>query len=133
MDIEKDTKTLLQFIEGHVLEAEIVSMFLKGPPADTGWTFYPHNTPGFTAIEQEIVRLNYDSSGFTMMMRRIEYELSEIAKAKALCAVRAVATNLDEANEKAFCVLETEGSAAAAAHMMKAAGGDYSTMRSMFG
>ena len=40
---------------------------------------------------------------------------------------------LDDKNEKALRVLETEGSQAAVKHMMEAAGGDYSTMRSMFG
>ena len=76
MDIEKDTKTILQFIENHTLKDEIINMFRNGPPADTGWMWYPHKTLAFLAIEQEVMRLDYDSSGFGMMMRRIEYELN---------------------------------------------------------
>ena len=131
MDVEKDTKALLQFIENHALKTEIVDMFRKGPPADTGWMWYSE-TPAFKAIEQEVVRLNYDSSGFAMMMRRIEEEF-RLKEQRIEDPKKIRIYKLDEKNEKALRVLETEGSQAAVAHMMKAARCNYSIMRSMYG
>lgn len=43
------------------------------------------------------------------------------------------ATHMDEANREAFQILKRNGSRAAVKHMVEAAGGDYSVMRSMFG
>lgn len=72
MDWEKDTQTALKFIAGHPLREEIIALFKAGPPENRGWMFLSNESPAFRAIENKVLDLGYDSSGYAIMMRRIE-------------------------------------------------------------
>ena len=157
MDWEEDTQTALQFIKAHTLCNEITALFKKGPPANRGWMFLTNESPAFIAIEQKVLEMGYDSSGYAIMMRRIESAIKThgstpwkdqlpptVAKAQApqvpieneFTAPMAVNKPMvmDEANKTALNILTTEGSAAAMKHMLfDQCNGDYSMMRSMYG
>ena len=72
MDWEKDTQTALKFIAGHPLRKEITALFKAGPPENRGWMFLSNESAAFRAIENKVLDLGYDSSGYAIMMRRIE-------------------------------------------------------------
>lgn len=157
MDWEKDTQTALKFIAEHKLSKEITALFKAGPPANRGWVYLTNESAAFRAIENKVLDLGYDSSGYAIMMRRIEAAIKthgstpwndqlppEVANAKvpqvpieneftAPVAAKEPMV-MDEANKTALQVLVTEGSAAAVKHMLfDQCNGDYSMMRSMYG
>lgn len=157
MDWEQDTQTALKFIAEHQLRKEIIAMFKEGPPENRGWMFLSNESAAFRAIENKVLDLGYDSSGYAIMMRRIEAAIKthgstpwndqlppEVAKAQApqvpienefTAPVPAKEPMvMDEANKKALQILTTEGSAAALKHMLfDQCNGDYSMMRSLYG
>lgn len=157
MDWEKDTQTALKFIAGHPLREEIIALFKAGPPENRGWMFLSNESPAFRAIENKVLDLGYDSSGYAIMMRRIEAAIKthgstpwkdQLPPAIAQAKVPQVPIEneftapvsakepmvMDEANKNALNVLVTKGSAAAVKHMLfDQCNGDYSMMRSMYG
>jgi hypothetical protein len=157
MDWEKDTQTALNFIAGHPLRKEIITLFKESPPENRGWIFLSNESAAFRAIENKVLDLGYDSSGYAIMMRRIEAAIKthgstpwkdqlppEVAEAQApqvpienefTAPVPAKQPMvMDEANKNALNVLVTKGSAAAVKHMLfDQCNGDYSMMRSMYG
>lgn len=157
MDWEQDTQTALKFIVGHELREKIITLFKEGPPENSGWMFLTNESPEFRAIESKVLDLGYDSSGYAIMMRRIEAAIKThgstpwkdqlpptVAKAQvpqvpieneftAPVAAKEPMV-MDEANKKALKILTTEGGAAAVKHMLfDQCNGDYSMMRSMYG
>ena len=157
MDWETDTQTALKFIAGHKLRKEITTLFKEGPPENRGWVYLTNESPAFRAIENKVLDLGYDSSGYAIMMRRIEAAIKTdgstpwndqlpptVAKAQvpkvpieneftAPVAVKQPMV-MDEANKTALKVLVTEGGAAAVKYMLfDQCNGDYSMMRSMYG
>lgn len=157
MDWEKDTQTALKFIADHPLREEIIALFKAGPPENRGWMFLSNESPAFRAIENKVLDLGYDSSGYAIMMRRIEAAIKthgstpwndQLPPAIAQAKVPQVPIEneftapvsakepmvMDEANKNALNVLVTKGSAAAVKHMLfDQCNGDYSMMRSMYG
>ena len=156
MDIEGDTAKALLFIDEHKLKDDIKAMFKGGVSNQTGWMFTKRDTAEFSAIQDKVLEMGYDSSGFGMMMRRLEHEIltqdsktwndqivmnplnyGEDDALLTLTGVRETHTSLnikfDDANEEAAKVMETCGSKAVVAHMMGESGGDYGVMRSKYG
>lgn len=154
-DVEKDAQEALDFISKHELCDEITKLFMDGPAANKGWMWTTRGDPAFKAIENKVIDMGYDSSGYAMMMRKIEHEIKtrdstpwedqlpkdvsnpspygyktvESMKAPFETAV----SGMDENNRAAAKVWDKKGAGEAVKYMFEQAGMDYSTMRSMFG
>tara|TARA_S200000501_G_C20452761_1_gene581600 strand:+ start:321 stop:584 length:264 start_codon:yes stop_codon:yes gene_type:complete len=82
MNLIKDTQEIIKFIDNHELKDNIIAMFLQGVPDDTGWMFCRKESDHFKAIQNKVLALNYDSSGFGVMMRSIEQAINARNEAK---------------------------------------------------
>ena len=73
-----DSNDLLEFIKKSPLRANIIKMYAKGPLPDRGfmWTPDEHWTDyerlGLKCIDKEIFRLEWESSGYGIMHRRLQ-------------------------------------------------------------
>jgi hypothetical protein len=77
-----DTQEIIKFIDNHELKDKIIAMFLQGVSHDTGWMFCGKESDEFKAIQNKVLALNYDSSGFGVMMRSIEQAINARNEAK---------------------------------------------------
>ena len=74
----RDSAELLAFIKKSPLRDNIIKMYAKGPVSDRGfmWTPDEHWTDderlGLKCIDKEILRLEWDSSGYGIMHRRLQ-------------------------------------------------------------
>ena len=74
----RDSNKLLEFIKKSPLRDNIIKMYAKGPVSDRGfmWTPDEHWTDderlGLKCIDKEILRLEWDSSGYGIMHRRLQ-------------------------------------------------------------
>ena len=74
----RDSNKLLEFIQKSPLRDNIIKMYAKGPSSDRGfmWTPDEHWTDderlGLKCIDKEILRLEWDSSGYGIMHRRLQ-------------------------------------------------------------
>ena len=74
----RDSNDLLEFIKKSPLRDNIIKMYRKGPSSDRGfmWTPDEHWTEnellGLKCIDKEIFRLEWESSGYGIMHRRLE-------------------------------------------------------------
>lgn len=84
MNIEADMYSILQEINTHKNKSVIMSLFTKGPPANKGFmwsiddTFY-WTKEEFTAlkdISEIVLNKGYESSGYGIMMRKIQAHLN---------------------------------------------------------
>jgi len=221
MDWEGDCNKALTFIKNHALRDKIVSMYTTGPPENQGFAWWKNDTPEYKAMENFVLAMDYDSSAYACMQRRIQTtirsmynhrageetvpaapaakpyvhpvigqikavfhqqmvtghmptdpdeimnllkdipvtlkELYKLAASNKLEWIRGIymdqspeeyqqsmnkamahylkeaAEGMDSPNREAMKVWKEKGHEAAGAYMMEKAGGDYSTMRSMFG
>ncbi len=83
-----DCEYIVNFINNHENKNEIVSMFIKGPPADQGfmwcgkeggsgqyWTL--GEAQGLKEIGDLVLDKGWDSSGYGFMMRKIQQKIRE--------------------------------------------------------
>ena len=74
----RDSNELLGFIKKSPLQENIIKMYAKGPLPDRGfmWTPDEHWTDderlGLKCIDKEIFRLEWESSGYGIMHRRLQ-------------------------------------------------------------
>ncbi len=73
--MEADLVTVMNFINNHELKDEIIQWYLEGPPDDVGFMWCQYNTPAKKCVEQLVLDLGYDSSGFGCMQRKIQLEI----------------------------------------------------------
>jgi hypothetical protein len=153
-DVEKDAQEALDFISKHELCDEITKLFMDGPAENSGWVWTTSGDAAFTAIEHKVLCMGYDSSGYAMMMRKIEHAIktrdstpwedqlpTKIAAPsggyKTVESMqplfKSAVSGMDDNNREAANVWDQKGTGAAVKYMFEQAGGDYSTMRSMFG
>ncbi len=117
MNEDEDAQKAIDFIYNHELKTDIIAMYTTGPPENEGFMWCDNDTPAKKTMSNFVLGMGYDSSGYGMMQRRIQttVRMKEKQKvAEVFC------------NEAALKVFELEGST-------ESAGGDYGTMRSMFG
>jgi len=143
MNWERDCKKALTFIEEHELRDKIISMYIKGPPKDTGFSWWQNDTPEFRVMHGFILDMDYDSSAYACMHRKIQAAIRDMynhrASEKTVTTVappvilRIQTERMDSPNRKAVEVWQEKGPAAACKHMFEQAAGDYAKMRSMYG
>tara|TARA_B100000902_G_C26665971_1_gene600716 strand:+ start:220 stop:477 length:258 start_codon:yes stop_codon:yes gene_type:complete len=74
-NMEADLVTVMNFINNHELKDEIIQWYLEGPPDDVGFMWCQYDTPAKKCVEQLVLYLGYDSSGFGIMQRKIQLEI----------------------------------------------------------
>ena len=82
----KDTKDILEFIYSNDNKKDIISMYLKGPPEDTGFMWARNAKDYWTEgelkalgiMEKKLWGLGWDSSGYGLMQRIIEHKVNEL-------------------------------------------------------
>jgi len=189
--MEQDCQALVNYINSHENKQGIVSMFMKGPPNDTGFMWCPtkggpneywneEEGRGLNQIKNAVLNKGWESSGYAIMMRKIQKEIEKnvfrnspplydenkyienpeeisseysddegkceddprTGKYSPLYKKRNYAENyvntqtfqrMDDNNKKAMKVWANKGTDVAINYMMHQAGGDYGTMRSMYG
>ena len=84
MKLQKDSKELLEFIKESPLRNNIIQMYMKGPASNRGfmWTPKEHWTDyellGLKCINKEIFRLEWDSSGYGIMHRKLQQMIGKL-------------------------------------------------------
>ena len=74
----RDSKELLEFIKKSPLRNNIIQMYRKGPLSDRGFMWTPDEywtddeRLGLKCIDKEIFRLEWESSGYGIMHRRLQ-------------------------------------------------------------
>ena len=79
--MDTDYSNLMTKIENNSLKNGIISMFQKGPPEDTGFTFCSKEVGYWTEEESKALKtvinwvldLGWDSSGCSFMLRKLQY------------------------------------------------------------
>ena len=77
-----DVVPALKFIERHPLRAQIIEMYKRGPPADTGFMwlrdgwFTKEQQQGFQVMRAWVLDHGYDSWEYGLMHRAIQHALS---------------------------------------------------------
>lgn len=127
MNWEGDCKKALKFIEEHELRDKIITMYIHGPPEDKGFSWWQNDTPEFSAMHGFILAMDYDSSAYAVMHRKIQESIRDMYHLTGGKIVR-----LSD-NQKVIRIWGKDGVETAVMHMVKEAGGDYGKMRSMFG
>jgi hypothetical protein len=81
-----DTIQMLQTIETHPNRSGIFSMFKKGPPIGKGFMWGSHKdmvywtedeSNGLKYVSDMVLDKGWDSSGFGIMMRNLQYEINK--------------------------------------------------------
>jgi hypothetical protein len=79
-----DCEYIIQFINNHENKNGIVSMFMKGPPKDKGFSWCSHEdkpywtdeeSNGLKVIRDLVLDKEWDSSGYGLMMRKIQQKI----------------------------------------------------------
>ncbi len=86
--MENDCEALINYINAHENKQGIVSMFMKGPPQDTGFMWCPtkggpneywneEEARGLNQIKNAVLNKGWESSGYAIMMRKIQKEVEK--------------------------------------------------------
>tara|TARA_B100001142_G_scaffold274353_1_gene282272 strand:- start:161 stop:760 length:600 start_codon:yes stop_codon:yes gene_type:complete len=86
--MENDCEALINYINAHENKQGIVSMFMKGPPDDRGFMWCPtkggpneywneEEARGLKQIKNAVLNKGWDSSGYAIMMRKIQKEVEK--------------------------------------------------------
>ena len=78
MNWDSDCKKALTFIEEHELRDKIISMYIKGPPEDKGFSWWQNDTPEYIAMHGFILAMDYDSSAYAVMHRKIQESIRDM-------------------------------------------------------
>ena len=76
MNTEKDLTTIMEIIEKHQLKAEIVQFYKVGP-GEKGFMWCKYNTPAKKYMQDLVLDMGYDSSGFAWMHRAIQARVNK--------------------------------------------------------
>lgn len=83
--MDNDVRRAVQFIRTHQQKDNIIDMYRRGPPEDTGFMwlqdgwFTPKQQQGFQVMKLWILAHDYDSSAYAYMHRAIQHALNPTA------------------------------------------------------
>ena len=83
---QTDLKNIINFIENHSNRDDFYNLFLKGPDPECGfmWTstewWTPQQLNALNIINKKVLDLEWDSSGYGIMMRAIQHKIKSNLK-----------------------------------------------------
>lgn len=77
MNTEKNLTTIMEIIEKHELKNEIIEWYKIGPPANRGFMWAKYDTPAKKYMQDLVLDMGYDSSGFAWMHRAIQTRVNK--------------------------------------------------------
>jgi hypothetical protein len=80
---QKDLVTIMKYITSHDLREDIFSLFIKGPDPEQDFMWTPpvwwleNQAKGLKIVNEKVLELGWDSSGYGFMMRLIQEEVKK--------------------------------------------------------